>query len=384
MKVKPAFPKNYDTWLFVLAIAVLVSFLLYQGWKRSVIQPAVPAMVMTHCLNDDPEMGILLALTGEFDDLHRDIKITVTGKPYDEFRNELFRPGGLSGDLLVMDHLWVPELLEKGVIESAGDPFFSFIKVLFYNVDILKEAGFSRPPGNRTEFLNCARAVGRNHMVMGLAINLNGSRGIYDDIYPWIWASGAQLITDGRVTVNSRQVVESLFFLNSLNSEGLILAGAGKPENFVSGKAAFMVAPAGNIGYVRERMGSEAFGVTSIPRPDNYQGRPLFAASSWTAGVLSSSRRKEEARLFTDFIKDKNSFPSESAGPLDDPLFSKVRDIKISGEEARDFDGLAGEHELEEIFWEELALLFFGQCTPADAAAAIQKKWEEQQEFSHE
>jgi ABC-type glycerol-3-phosphate transport system substrate-binding protein len=215
-------------------------------------------------------------------------------------------------------------------------------------------------------------------MVRGLVINLNGSRGIYDDIYPWIWASGAQLIADGNVTVNSQPVVEALSFLNSLNSEGLILAGGDKPQNFISGKAAFMIAPAGNIGYVRERMGSEAFGVTSVPQPDNYQGRPLFAASSWTAGVLSSSKRKEEARLFTDFLKDKNSFPSESAGPLNDPFFSKVRDIKISGEDARDFDGLAGEYELEEIFREELAVLFSGQYTPADAAAAIQKKWEEQ------
>jgi ABC-type glycerol-3-phosphate transport system substrate-binding protein len=374
---KTAFPKNGDTWLFILAIAVLVSFLLYQGWKRYIIQPAVPAMVLTHCLKDDPEKGILFALTGEFDDLHGDINITVTGKPYDDFRNELFSPGGFSGDLLIMDHLWVPELLEKGVIESAEDPFFSFINVLFYNVDILKEAGFSRPPKNRTEFLNYARAVGRNHMVRGLAINLNGSRGIYDDIYPWIWASGAQLITDGNVTVNSRQVVESLSFLSSLNSEGLILAGGDKPENFISGKAAFMIAPAGNIGYARERMGSEAFGVTSVPQPDNYQGRPIFAASSWTAGVLSSSKRKEEARLFMDLIKGKNAFPSESAGPLNDPFFSKVRDIRISGEDARDFDGLIGEYELEEIFREELAVLFSGQFSPVDAAAAIQKKWEE-------
>jgi ABC-type glycerol-3-phosphate transport system substrate-binding protein len=221
--------------------------------------------------------------------------------------------------------------------------------------------------------------VGRNHIIRGLAINVNSSRGIYDDIYPWIWASRAQLITDGKVTVDSRQVVDSLSFLSSLNSEGLLLVG-GKPENFISGKAAFMIAPAGNIGYVRERMGSAAFGVTSVPRPDNYQGRPLFAASSWTAGVLSSSRRMEEARLFMDFIKGKNTFPSESAGPLNDPFFSKVRDIKISGENARDFDGLTGEYELEEIFREELALLFSGQYAPADAAAAIQKKWEEQLE----
>jgi ABC-type glycerol-3-phosphate transport system substrate-binding protein len=129
-------------------------------------------------------------------------------------------------------------------------------------------------------------------------------------------------------------------------------------------------------------MGDDAFSITSVPSPDNYTGKNLFAAAGWTAGVYSASDHKEAARLFTAFLAGKASFLSDKAGipetgatPPADPFYSKLWDITISGEIAQDFYGLSGEHELEEIFREELLALFEGKSSPADAASAIQKRW---------
>jgi multiple sugar transport system substrate-binding protein len=158
--------------------------------------------------------------------------------------------------------------------------------------------------------------------VMGLALNENSSRGIYDDIFPWIWSAGVELIRDGSPVVNSRQVVESLSFLAALNSEGLLAPdafradAARKLEHFISGSVAFMVAPTVYIRQARERMGDEVFGITSVPGPDNYFGRPLLATAGWAFGVHSASRRKEEARLFAEFLTGKAGAFSEQTGAV--------------------------------------------------------------------
>jgi multiple sugar transport system substrate-binding protein len=278
------------------------------------------------------------------------------------------------------------EIIEEDVT------LFSFINVLYYNVEILKEAGFSRPPKNRSEFIDYARALaGRGGsspgFILGVALSETNTRGIYDDILPWIWAAGVPLIRDGSPVVNSRQVVESLAFLASLNNEGFIAPSVfladtdWKLDDFISGRIACMVAPTVYIARVRERMGDEAFSVTSVPMPDNYFGRPFFATSGWAIGVHSASQRKEEARLFVDFLAAKApAFPEkvgaatgDGAPPTRDPFYSKVWDIAISGDSAHDFAGLPW-IDLQSIFREEVISLFAGRTTPTETAVAINEK----------
>jgi len=408
------FRKHGDKLLFALALAVLV-LVVFRSFDRRITQVAAPRIVFTQWWQNELRLDVLRELIEEFESLHGGIKIVLKEKSYEELRFELFNPAGFDktnappGDVFALENLWVPELLKREVIESASLPLLSFINVLYYNVNILKETGFSRPPKTRAEFLACARAVAgkeENHgdlvsgsspsapglfpvSALSIALGGNSFRGIYDDVYPWIWAAGAQLIKDGKPNVNSRPVVESFSFLAALNSEDLIAADAfftdsqKKLDDFISGRTAFMIAGTKDIRLVRERMGDEAFGITTVPSPDNFAGDSFFASAGWAAGIYSGSSHKEEARLFVAFLSGKASLLSDKAGatpavppPVSDPFNSKVWDIAINGEEAQDFSGLAGEHELEEIFREELIALFAGKNSAADAAAAIQEKWQ--------
>jgi multiple sugar transport system substrate-binding protein len=394
------FQKYGDKRLFALALAVLASALFRSGWG-SVIQAAAPVIVFAQWQEDDSENGLFKNLIEEFESKHRGIKVALKARPYEDLRSALFDPAESGeaqtflGDILALDPLWILELTKRETIvrqrgEASRIPLLSFINVLYYNVEILKEAGFIRPPKTRSEFLAYARAVSsKDENRWGLAMGGDSSRGIYDDVYPWVWAAGAQLMRDGQPAVSSRPVTESLGFLASLASEGLIVPGAlartsaDKLEDFVSGRAAFMLAPARDIRFARERMGEEAFGVSAVPLPDNHSLMPLYGSAGWAAGVHSDSASKEEAGLFAAFLTERASFLSEKAkaipgtgGPAPpDPFYSKAWDIAIAGENARDFDGLAGTHELEEIFREELLALFAGQSTPAETAAAIQRRW---------
>ena len=396
--------------LAVLALTFLAAVLFRFFVNRASNKPPLThPVIFTKWLEDNLEEETFNNLINEFEALHDEIRITLSPKLFEELRQTLINSdkaltegdGMFPGDVIVLDPLWIPELLSKEIIESTYTPLISSINVFYYNIEVLKEAGFSRPPKTRSEVLNCARTLagrGRDsrestgNITSGLAMGLNSSRGIYDDIFPWLWSAGINLIQDGKPEINSRQVVESLSFFFSLNSEGLIVPGAfsanseKKLEDFVSGKAAFMIAPARDIRFVRERMGDEAFGITSIPTPDNYAGKTFFGASAWTVGIHTASAHKEEAKLFADFLAEKasvfsgfsehtNAIPGSGVRPSQDDFHSKVQDIAFAGESAPDFSGLPWT-ELEKAFKEELAAMFAEKSSSAAIAAAIQMKWE--------
>jgi multiple sugar transport system substrate-binding protein len=390
------FIKKYRNKLFLLLllsffIALLILLRIKTPNESKSLE--TPSIVFTQWWEREADKELLLEIISEFEGLHGNFKIILNTCPYEDLRLALFQSTPLGdsnpGDVIALDPLWVSELAKKEIIENVNANPVSFIDILYYNINILKEAGFSRPPKTRGEFLAYARRLaGGKGNPAGLALGMNSSRGIYDDVFPWIWSAGVQLIRDGKPQVNSRQVADSLSFLASLYSGGLLTpqsfsAGpAEKLEDFISGKAAFVIAPVSEIGFVREGMGDEAFGVTSIPTPDNYAGKSFFAVSAWTVGVFSASAHKEEAKLFAAFLAEKaaylsgkmNAIPGNGTPPAYDVFYSKVWDIEIAGEMAQDFSGLNWT-ELEESFKEELSALFAGKASAVETAVAIQKRW---------
>jgi multiple sugar transport system substrate-binding protein len=402
VQVKPAFGKYGDKLLLALALAVLVTALFHREEKKAIAGAAEAVLVFTHWQRTDVEKDAPESFLREFEQLHRGIKIVLNQKSYEEMRCALFHPevsGDESpGDILAVDPLWAPELERRKTIEAPEVPPFSFINVLYYNIELLREAGFSRPPKNRSEFSRYAKeAAGKKNDCRGLVLALgeNSSRGVYDDIYPWIWAAGAPLLKEGKPALSSRTVVDSLAFLAALSKGGLITPGAfssgveEKREDFIRGKAVFMIASTADIALLRERMGEDAFGITAIPPPDNYAGRAVFGTGGWTVGIYSGSKHKEEAAIFTAFLSEKASllsqklqaipgtgggFPPQAA---ENPFYSKAWDLAISSDLAQEFSGLPGEYKLEEAFRKELLELFNDEKkSPAETAASIQKKWE--------
>ena len=391
---KIGFKTAGDNLLFALALAVLISG-VFTSLVRRAGEAAIPSLVFTQWWQDDLRDGSLERLVAEFQSQHPEIRIILRQKSYEDLRRELFTPadpelaGAAPADIVALDPLWVSGLLAREVIESAESPILSFINVLYYNIDILREAGFIRPPRTRSEFLTFARtlAAGGESAALVLALGEDSFRGIHDTVYPWIWAAGAQLLPDGNPALTSPAIVQSLAFFASLSQEGLIAPGAFAADSsqaleaFISGRTAFMVASTRYIALVRERMGEDAFNITTIPIPDNLAGTQFLASLGWTVGVHSQSAHKEQARLFAAFLAGRAPFLAENArgavpaAPVVDPFYSRIWEIALTGETAGDFSGIIKEPELEGIFREELPALFAGELTPAQTAAAIQGRW---------
>ncbi|MDR0496635.1 MAG: extracellular solute-binding protein [Treponema sp.] len=380
--------KKVDLPLFAVALVIL-AMALYRwgtsgGFHRDGSATRATRIVFTQWWENELEEDALQEIVTEFESLHKGIEIVLSSKSYEDLRQDFFNPHitVFHGDIFALDLLWVPELQNKEIIvKSEIDPIFTFISVLFYNIEILKDAGFFRPPKTRSEFIDQAKAItGKEKNLWGLALDESSSRWIYDDVFPWIWSAGIQLLKDGKPIVNSRQVIDSFSFLASLNNEGLIVPGDRKKlEDFISGRTAFMIAPARDIKLVMEQMGDLAFDITSVPSPANNTGKIFYGTMAWTIGINSASANKEEARLFADFLTGKASILSQKAGAIPDSnstdhFSSKLWEIAIAGEPSQEFSGLPWT-ELEKTFSEELYSLFAGSTSPAEMTAAIQEKW---------
>jgi multiple sugar transport system substrate-binding protein len=270
---------------------------------------------------------------------------------------------------------------------------------LFYNIEVLQNAGFNRPPRNRSEFLELSRTLaGQGRHGIALSLSPANPRGLYRDILPWFWAAGAPGFPDGGPLFPGRAAAETLEFLDSLRRDGLLSPGSfsktaeQKREEFIGGRIGMMTGAVSDIALLRQRMppgedGRDRFGITALPVPDGFVGKPAFGLLGWYAAVPAGTKHPREARAFLRFLAEKapllaaaaHAVPGSGAGPggqiSGDPLFSKAWDMYEGGDAIRGYDGFRRFRELEALFRVELFSLFEGSRSPAETAEALRRGW---------
>jgi multiple sugar transport system substrate-binding protein len=396
--------KKLDRRLFVTAIIVLGVFAIFGlivagggGGRKTVL-------TFTHFLGNRLDRDTSLSLIREFEARNPGLRIRLergrAAEPEESARTNI------SADIVIFDEGRLGAFLGEDrlarldpYMESGAEPdqmalpLVSFMDLLFYNIDMLKAAGFDRPPGTRAEFLACARAAATDGGVFGAALALSPAepRNIRRDIFSWFWAAGIPLTRDGRADFSSRPATETLEFLQRAHAEGLFSPGtfdkttAEKAEEFAAGKIAMMIGPAELIPFLRKRMGGRDFGLTLIPGEQG--GRPVISPARWYAAISAACKNPAEAWTFLAFLAEKSPLlaagveavpgSGNSPGPyiLEDAFYSKAWDIYEAAEQIHD-DRLFSAPGLETIVREELAALFAGQKTAAQTSAAIQRRLE--------
>ena len=385
-----------DLILFSLAIAFLVFslFRVWGQWRHSAnIEKNIPTLVFSYWWEDKNE--ILERIKNEFQELYPGIKISLDFRPYEDLR------GGGKGepwDIIALDQLWVPLFLDQEWIENDEFPLLNFFHPLFYNIDILRNAGFSRPPRTRTEFLAQLRAAANpaaGRYGIALALEPDNVRGIYRDVYSWLWAGGLLLedletpVQANRVSAETRALIETLEFLALLQNEGILFPGPlslGEHEKrraFLEGRIAFMIGSAEDMEILRQELGEGRFDYTAIPAPDAYTGKPIFGSGVWSLAIAKESEHKEEAHRFIAFLLENSSLFAEGwAIPGNgnhmqpsDPFYSKAWEFYVNGDLIKELP-MNGQEEFsrEAIFREEIINLFQGGISAAEAAGAIQRR----------
>ena len=299
-----------------------------------------------------------------------------------------------------------PDEIHKSNMDLYTVPLVSFMDLLFYNIDLLSAAGFDRPPKTRDEFLAYTKAVSQRKSAGAvLSLSIHDRQAAARDVFSWIWASGGDFwLNDSssqnaqKPVINTRSIIRDISFLGSLYgsetfaSVSYSLTGEHRLEEFAQGKIALMIASTSVIPFLRERMGDNAFGITTIP-DSGLAVKYNLCLSGFYAGINANCEYPDEAWSFLSFLAEQipllcarlNAVPGVVSGFFsgdfnymqDDPFYSKARDIFESSEIVQGFSKTARAEEFERIVLEEMREFFESGRTAEQTAAAIQRRWDE-------
>ncbi|NJL94430.1 MAG: sugar ABC transporter substrate-binding protein [Anaerolineae bacterium] len=284
-----------------------------------------------------PFIPALEALIVEFEAQNPNIRINSVALPFPEADQLLVRAlGGDMPDISMTHTNWVGPLLEAGVLAPLEDGLLLNLEdynpnvlgyyegdlltvawaiaptVLYYNVNLLNEAGYDAPPQTFDELTEMAYAIDAlDEDYYGMAIDnlqLNNSGFyFYGNIIRYF---GGQLFDeDGNVVINSPETVAAYEFVDQIFEDGLSPEGVGIREI----RELFAQ---GIIGFHRDNVLStgfpEAFTEGEFAFGEDYDLAPFPGANPGEPGptffvehqlaIYEDSDHKEEAALFIDFL----------------------------------------------------------------------------------
>lgn len=293
-----------------------------------------------------------------------------------------------------------PQLfLDDGIWDGKqyAMPFNKSQMVLYYNVDMLKEAGLEVPT-TWEEWKEAARKLtvdkdgNGEPEIYGLVLANNLST----DIAPWVKQAGGEIISEkeDKINFNTPETKEAVEFLNSMIQENIArLAGEDKNANvpLQQGRAAMCVASTSAIPYL-EKDSIEGLNWFAAPLPGHKTNDQLFYGTNVTVFNTLSPEEKLAAWEYTKFLTDVGStaFFSQQTGYL--PVRKSVQELdsykkfleekpvkaisfpsmEIGFQGARN----VGEINALDVLGEELDLVFSNEKSIEDALKDAQERGE--------
>jgi multiple sugar transport system substrate-binding protein len=297
---------------------------------------------------------------------------------------------------------------ESGAEQSVM-PLVYFMDLLFYNIELLKAAGFDRPPKTREEFISYASVVsgGNNTALAGASgtafgLSYSDNMAMSRDVFSWIWAAGGNFWPrpdSSRPVINNRAIAGDISFIGRLYREKILaplsfdITGAQRLEEFNQGKIAMLITSTRNIPMLRRKMGDNAFSITAIPgrTASEARGKYGIALSGYYSAINSACANPDEAWNFLLFLSEKKlllceklyAVPGIVSEPVsrnytkNDLFYSKAMDIFESSEIVHGFSGKRGGDKFESVVREEIRVFFEDNRTAEETAASIQRRWDD-------
>jgi multiple sugar transport system substrate-binding protein len=376
----------------------------------------------------EPELpaNALRGLMDEFEAANPGIKVKLLSGPYASTK-ETVTAGAAAGtmsDVVGLDGAWVSDFAKQGAIadlsalmdEAKFDqaqlasqvkidnkaymiPVVNFVYPMFTNDDLLKKAGVTKTPSNRTEFADAAAAVSKldkNTKGWILPLSLEAPNGIQNDVMSWAWASGGSMLADGKPALTTNpEVKETVEYVKSLWDAGVVAPGGltmkeqDKVEEFTNGRVGMMIDSLAHIKTIREKNPDLKFSIAAIPAKDGYTGKRGIPYASWGIGIAENSKHKAEAFKLVSFLMGEksnaklasvaNAFPGNTTAVPDfvasDELFKTAFEIYKSGYPANEFTGLPVAEQLMRDFDEQMQVMLTGKQSVDDMLQKSQDAW---------
>lgn len=286
---------------------------------------------------------------------------------------------------------FVPSFLEPSIMDGTlyGLPVAASARAMYFNRDLMDQAGVEEVPSNWDELAAAAEAIG----ALGDDIYGFGLQGaeIETDVYYYyaLWSYGGELLTeDGTSGLGTQAAVDAATMYKGLIDAGVTQPGVTSYSRedvqnlFKQDRVGFMITAPFLATQIADEVPDLNYGVSAIPAgPDGDRG---------TYGVTDSiilfenSENKEEAAEFLDFVYQHDwrvrfdsteGFLPVTSSVADDPAFADDPVLSVFASllpTARFAPTISGWEEIAAIASDAMQSIYLdqGEIEPTLSAAA--------------
>jgi len=274
-----------------------------------------------------------------------DTKVNITFVKYDEQHEKIIASAVApvaTYDVILLDLIWTAEFASKKMVVPLDDritadirkdiapaimdafvydgktwamPFLANFQLFFYNIDMIKKAGFAGPPKTLEEMVDQMKAMKSKGIVKyPWTDSWNQKEGL---VCEFVWLTGAfggdTFDDKGRPIFNQGPGVQALEFMVSLLKEGLASPKCltndedAAKDDFISGNAAFttnwtfqyalMNDPA-----ISKVVGQGQMGLIPVAKSQVAKAETASVSGFQGAAIMANSRKKDLAWQYVRFI----------------------------------------------------------------------------------
>jgi len=366
-------------------------------------------------------------LVDEFEAANPNISVKLVTQPFGKVRESIVTDSavGVGSDVLGLNMPWTTGFLKSDILEpldkymSKGSnsfktenlvqapigkingktwmvPLNAFPFVMHVNMDLVKKAGFSKPPSSWSELKEQAVAISNlGDGISGIGMPLSSqppSNGPILTFLPLLYSNGGRIMNGTSPNFDNAKVVETLNFINDLKKSGAMAPGFASRtggvdlEEFIAGRSGFLISPGVHASAVATRNPDLNYDLVRVPT----NGVNAYRVHGWELGIASKSKHKEEAWKFIDFLlsKEVNAKVAKASRALPGNLDSL--DLVSGGATPvmkTQMNILSGDEPVEElrqapsavaswsIMTEEMQSMLRGDQSAKEAATKVQSRW---------
>jgi multiple sugar transport system substrate-binding protein len=310
-------------------------------------QPAGPVTVKVLTM-DQAAMSVddMKAVANEFMAANPDIKVDITFVPYENVHDKFVT--GMAAkppafDVVMVDVIWYDEFVKAGYLADVTDkatpemrknifpaawnvvtrsgkaygiPWLLDTKYLYYNMDMLKQAGFDKPPATWEELVTQAKAIKEKGLAeYPIVWSWKQAEAAICDFTALLYGNGGKFLDDsGKPVFNDDKGVAVLSWMKQTLDEGL--TNPASPSDlegdvlnvFNSGKAAFalnwlFMYDIANYDTAQSQVTGKV-GITNIPVFQSVGGSPKSASVDGSSGfsIAASSPVVDAAYKYLAYL----------------------------------------------------------------------------------